>query len=76
MKIFLTSIKRVTSLDPERFHVTVSVFEPENEHSSEIAITVELGTEAMNLTISQIEEYAIDKAQEIMGQLSRNQTAS
>ncbi len=62
MKIFLTSIKRVTSLDPELLYVTVSAYDPVNLHSSEVAITVELGADAMNLTVSQIEASGAESA--------------
>ena len=51
MKIFLTSIKRVTTLEPERLFATVAAYDPEDEHSSEISVTVELGLDAMLLTV-------------------------
>lgn len=71
MKIFLTSIKRVTTLEPERFFATVAAYDPEDEHSSEIAVTVELGSDAMLLTVSQIEAIAIDKARKMMNEAAR-----
>jgi len=70
MKIFLTSIKRVTTLEPERLFATVAAYDPDDEHSAEISVTVELGSDAMLLTVSQIEAIAINKARKIMNEVA------
>jgi hypothetical protein len=72
MKIFLASIKRVTTLEPERLFATVAAYDPDDEHSSELSIIIELGSDAMLLTLSQIEAIAIDKARKIMNETARS----
>ena len=62
----------MTTLEPERLFATVSAYDPEDERSSEITITVELGSDAMLLTVSQIEAIAIDKARKMMNEAARN----
>lgn len=62
----------MTTLEPERLFATVAAYDLEDEHSSEIAVTVELGSDAMLLTVSQIEAIAIDKARKMMNEAARN----
>ena len=72
MKIFLTSIKWVNSLEPERLYVTVSAYNPEYAQRSDLSFTVELGADAMNLTLSQIEDLAAMKARAMLAELPQD----
>ena len=62
----------MTTLEPERLFATVAAYDPEDEHSSEISVTVELGSDAMLLAVSQIEAITIDKARKMMNEAVRD----
>ena len=63
----------MTTLEPEKLFATVDACDHEDEHSSEISVTVATGSDAMLLTVSQIEAIAIDKARKMMNEAARNQ---
>lgn len=50
----------------------MAAYEPDDEHSSELSIIIELGSDAMLLTLTQIEAIAIDKARKIMDEVVRS----
>jgi hypothetical protein len=68
MELFLTSIKRVTTLDPERIYVTVVALGDSEVGHVDVSVEVELiGAETMGLTLKQIESSAIEKAKGVLG---------
>lgn len=67
MKLFLTSIKRVTTLQPERLYVTVAANGESGDGFVDVEVTVELkGSETMGLTLTQIESSAIERAKIVL----------
>lgn len=67
MKLFLTSIKRVTTMQPELFYVTIAANSDSGGTSVDISVQVELkGSETMGLTLAQIESSAIEKAKVVL----------
>lgn len=69
MKLFLTSIKRVTTRQPELFHVTIAANGQSGEASVDVSVQVELkGSKTMGLTLAQIESSAIEKAKVMLSQ--------
>ena len=69
MKLSLTSIKRVTTMQPELFYVTIAANGECGETSVDVSVQVELkGSETMGLTLVQIESSAIEKAKVVLAQ--------
>ncbi|MBI4792631.1 MAG: hypothetical protein HY789_07895 [Deltaproteobacteria bacterium] len=67
MKLFLTSIKRVTTMQPELFYVTIAANGDSGGTSVDVSVQVELkGSETMGLTLAQIESSAIEKAKVVL----------
>lgn len=54
----------MNSLDSERLYVTDSAHVPKDTNSSDLAITVELGADAVSHTVSQIEGSAAMRARD------------
>jgi hypothetical protein len=60
----------VTSLHSERLYVTDSAHVPKGTNSSDLAITVELGADAVSHTVSQTGGSAAMRARAMMAELS------